>query len=313
MSPSRRPSLRLVRSGDACIALLLVPAVVPAAASADYTSANQWAGGSLKPDRQRGASQYPAEGVLVSMTTSPTRARLAIVLNDSHCKAGRAMSGTVTPGAGGDAEHLVLGVEAVRKVRNRRVRLDYAVSLRSVAPGVLAGTASVRGTIRDGRSTARCRQSASVVLRSRSALNAPLQPLSTDPASTRVGILGATIAPRVKAAFAIAKRADGYHHAMWTMHLSCVQGSRRFSFDTPNFAPRFRIRADGSFRGREVRRGSGKNEDGRFTRTFVGTISGRIDPDGIARGTVSVRERSRVDGDPVRVCTLPRTSFAAAP
>lgn len=313
MSPSRPSCPRRSRVRTTLLVAPLALGLVPAAASADYTSANQWAGGSLEPDRQRGASRLPAEGVLVSMTTSPTKARIALVMNDSRCAAGRTLAGTVTPGAGGNAEHLVLNVEAKRKVRNRRVRLDYAVSLRSPAPGVLAGTVSVRGTIRGGNSLGRCRQSASVLLRSRSALNAPLQSLTNDPATTRVGVLGATIAPRVRAAIAITKRADGYHHAMWTMHLSCVQGSRRFSFDTLNFAPRFRVRADGTFRGRDVSRRRGQNEKGRFTTTFNGTISGRIDPDGIARGTVAVRERSRVGDNPVRTCVMSRTPFAAAP
>jgi hypothetical protein len=223
------------------------------------------------------------------------------------------MTGVVTMGAGGDAEHLVLAVEASRRIRNRRVRLDYAVSLRSVAPGVLAGTASVQGTIRSGGSTGRCAISSPVTLRSRSALSTPLQALPTDPALTRTGILSATVAPRVRAAIAITKRADGYHHAIWAMHLSCRTGSRRTSFDTLNLAPRFRVRADGTFRKREVSRRRGTQGGRRIDSTFVGTISGRIDPDGIARGTVSVTERVRRPGSPARVCRMPRTSFAAAP
>jgi hypothetical protein len=85
------------------------------------------------------------------MTTSPTKARLAVSMTSRRCTAARTVTGVVTPGAGGDAEHLVLGVEARKRVRNRRVRLDYAVSLRSAAPGVLTGTASVRGSFRDGK------------------------------------------------------------------------------------------------------------------------------------------------------------------
>jgi hypothetical protein len=314
MTPSHRPA----RYVPLCATALLVPALLPAAASADYASAHEWAGGALSPARQPGASKYPIDGFLVSLTTSPTKARLAVSMTSRRCTAARTVTGVVTPGAGGDAEHLVLGVEARKRVRNRRVRLDYAVSLRSAAPGVLTGTASVRGSFRDGKGRFRCNESAPVVLRSRSALNAPLQPLTTDSSLPRVGVLSATISPRVKAAIAITKRADGFLHALWTQHLSCTSGPKRTSFDSFNFAPRFRIRANGSFVGRESlktrgRVTGGRTKRARYRRTFTATIRGRIDPDGIARGTVRVTERYQETGYLARVCRLARTSFSAAP
>ena len=309
LHPVSRRRLRLL----AALTLFSVPGILPTAASADYASARQWAGGSLAPGRQAGASRYPGRGTLVSLTTSATAARLRVDFQTPRCGTAETLRGRVTPAPGGDAEYLTLAVDAARKVRNRREHLDYAVALRPVVPGVLSGTASVRGTFRNGRRTIRCNASSAVTLRSLSALTAPPQALSTDPARPRVGILASTVQPRVLASIAITKRADGWHHAMWTEHISCVSGGKRSSFETVELVPRFRVRADGTFRSREVVRRRGRTKDGPYRYTFVGTIRGRIDGDGIARGTATSRSRYRQKGFYDKVCTLGRRTFAAAP
>jgi hypothetical protein len=291
----------------------VLPAVVPTAASADYASANQWGGGALAPARQAGASRYPTRGTLVSMTTSATAARLRVDFQTPRCGTAETLRGRVTPAPGGNAEYLAIAVDAARKVRNRREHLDYAVSLRPAAPGVLSGTASVRGTFRNGRRTIRCNATSPVTLRSRSAVTTPLQTSPTDPALPRTGILASTVQPRVLASIAITKRTDGWHHAMWTEHISCVSGGTRSSFETVDLVPRFRVRTDGTFRGREVVRERGRTKDGPYRYTFVGTIRGRIGADGIARGTATSRSRYRQKGFYDKVCSLGRTTFAAAP
>ncbi|CAB4914657.1 unannotated protein [freshwater metagenome] len=312
MSSHRRSSRRTVRRAAACAPLLLLPALAPAAASADAVTANTWAGGSLGFHRQPAAPRYPAGAALVSLVTSSTTARLAVTLDGTRCLATRTLTGTVTPGAGGGPEHLVLAVDARRKVRSKAERLDFTVALRSAAPGLLAGTASVRGTIRQGGRTLRCDVERFVVVRSRSALEAPLAPLTTDPAAMRTGVLLSPVAPRAQAAIVIARREDGFHHAAWTQHLTCTVGSERTAFDAPNFAPRFRVRADGSFRGREVLRTRVRIQGERVSRVFTSTIEGRIGADGIARGAVQVSERISGAGGAL-TCEVPRTAFAAAP
>lgn len=312
MSSSRRPARRLLRRAAACAPLLLAPVLLPAVASADYTSANQWGGGVLAADRMPGNARYPVKGTLVSMTTSPTKARLSLAFRTRPCNATTTLTGRVTVVPGGDEEHLALTVDGSRKIRNSKKHLDYAVALRPAAPGVLTGVASMRGTIRDGKRVYRCNATSTVTVRSRSVLAAPLQPSPTDASLPRVGVLSSTVAPRVKAAIAITKRADGGYHAIWSEHVSCASGSKRSSFDSVNFAPRFRIRADGTFRARETVHERAKTKKGRSTYTFVGRISGRIDADGVARGAVSTSSRYRETGYRDLVCRG-SASFMAAP
>jgi hypothetical protein len=294
--------------------LLVSLALAPAVASADYASANEWAGGGLAPDRQPGNPKLPVRGTLVSMTTSPTRARLSVNLGDQGCRTENvALKGRVTPAPGGDAEHLTISVEASRRVRNDGQRLTYAVSLRPAAPGILTGTASVRGTYSDGRRRRRCDIASTVVLRSRSSLDAPRGPSPTDPGRPRAGVVASLVAPRVKGAIAITRRADGWYHGMFTGHNTCRSGRKRSSFDSIYYKSRFRIRADGTFRSRVAYKDRGTVKKGRFSYSFVGTLSGRIDPDGIARGIVSSTSHYKETGYLVKTCRLTPSSFAAAP
>jgi hypothetical protein len=57
----------------------------------------------------------------------------------------------------------------------------------------------------------------------------------------------------------------------------------------------------------------GKTEKGRYTYRFVGVITGRIGPDGIARGSVSSATRYTETGFFPKVCRSKKASFAAAP
>lgn len=240
---------------------------------------------------------------------------MSVSLTSKRCGYSDTVRGTVTPGTGGDAEHLVLAVAGTRKVRSKKAHLDFGIALQSAAPGVLSGTATVRGTYKrasDGH-TVRCNLTSAVLLRSRSALNAPLQALSTDSAVPRVGVLASTIQPKVRAAIAITKRADGFHHAIWTAHVSCRSGSKRSADDPVFFAPRFRIAADGTFRGRERTTYRSTRKHRRIAYRFLGVIKGRIDPDGVARGTVTTTSRYRETGYHDLVCRTPTSSFAAAP
>lgn len=309
MSSSRPRLARLA----AVAPVLLAGVSLPAAASASPTTANQWSGGALSPDRQSGASRYPTRGTLVSMTTSSSAARLSVSFQTPRCGTAETLRGRVVQQAGGTAEHLAISVEASRRVRNRRERLDYLVALRPASPGVLVGTAAVRGTFRNGRRTIRCNASSAVTVRSRSTLVAPPQPFSTDAALPRLGVFRSTISPRVLAAIAITKRVDGFHHAMWTERIRCVSGGRRSSFETVDVVPRFRIRADGSFRGRHVVTDRGRDENGRYVLRFVGTVRGRIGADGIARGVATSSSRFRQRGFYDKVCSIGTVRFEAAP
>jgi hypothetical protein len=80
-----------------------------------------------------------------------------------------------------------------------------------------------------------------------------------------------------------------------------------------NVGKRFRVRKDGSFRGREVFNRSRRVKARRNHFRFVATISGRIGPDGVARGRIAIRSRDRLTGYQDLVCVVPSTPFAAAP
>lgn len=300
-------------------ALALVPAAVPAAAAADPVSANTWAGGSVSRERSPTlGSAYAARGALVSMVTTSTRARLFVSIRSPRCVANGTLRGTVALQPGGVGEQLALRVVARRTVTTlygeRRSRARIAVSLAPAAPGDLAGTVTARGrTTTAGGGSRSCVLRERVRLRSRTALTAPLAPLSVDRAALRTGIVEQTIAPKVRGSIAIVRRTDGAFHALWTVHERCVSGPKRTADDYVNVAKRFRVAADGSFRGREVFVDSGRRDGGHFRQRFVATIRGRFLPDGTVRGTVTADSRLRETGFSDLVCTSPASSFVAAP
>jgi hypothetical protein len=314
--PSRRHPL-----GSAAIvaAALLLPSLsLPAVASADATTANTWAGGTLGSARD---GAYAAEGALVSLVTGPKRARIAVQVYNRKCFTNsetRRATTTVVPGAVGD--HVTLNVAGTVRFKRRQrygtVRTRVRIDLKAVAPGVLQGTVKVSGDpIRSSRRPLNCSQTTNVQVRSQASLAAPLAPMTADPAALRTGFVALSRSPRVPGAIAIAKRSDGYHHAYWTLRMRCRSAGKTTTLINVNYGRRFRVRADGTFRGRELLVRRGKRRDDRWTRRIVLTIKGRIDPDGVARGTVASADRlswrrGRFYG---RSCRMPATAFAAAP
>lgn len=314
-----RPSLRRSSATAVLAAALALPALsLPAGASADTKAANTWAGGTLGAARD---GAYPAEGALVSMVTGPKRARIAVSVYNRKCftvSETRRATTSVVPGSVG--EHVTLNVAGTVRFKLRQrygtVRTRVRIDLKAVAPGVLQGTVKVSGDpIRSRRRPLNCSQTTPVQVRSQTSLAAPLAPLTADPAALRTGIVALTRSPRVPGAIAIAKRSDGFHHAYWSLRMRCRSAGKTTTVFNRNYGRRFRVRPDGTFTGRERLLRRGKRRGDRWTRRTVVVISGRIDPDGVARGTVALTDRlswrrGRFYG---RSCRMPATAFAAAP
>jgi hypothetical protein len=301
----------------ALLPLLLLSLAAPTAASADYASANTWAGGTAGQGRSTLTGRnYAARGALVSMVTSPSRARLAVSVRSDRCVANGTLRGTIVPQAGGVGDLLALGVRARGTVTTSgshgRTRARVTLDLAPAAPGVLVGTVRAEGRVtRNGRRRA-CRMRESVTLRSRAALGTP-GAFSTDPLALRTGIVESRIAPRVPGSIALIGRADGAVHGFWRIHVSCRSGSKRSADDVVNLNRRFRVRADGGFRDREVFVSRTRVKGGTRVIRFVATISGRIAADGVARGRVRLQTRDREPGYLDLVCSSPSVPFTAAP
>jgi hypothetical protein len=301
----------------ACCTLLAVPALAPAA-SADYAAANTWAGGTVGAGRSALLGRdFAARGALVSLVTGPSRARLSVSLRSDRCVTNGTLRGVVTVHPGGTGDLQALEVRARKTLATRtavgRTRARVTVTLTPGAPGLLVGTVEARGRVTLRGRSRPCRMRETVIVRSRAALATPPGPLSTDPAALRTGIVESRIAPRVRGAIAIAKRRDGSFHGFWSVHQTCRSGTKRSADDFVNVGKRFRVRADGSFRGRERFTRTERVPEGRFRLRFTATISGRIGPDGVARGRVAIRSSSTLTGYTDLVCTVPSTPFAAAP
>jgi hypothetical protein len=313
-----RPRRRALRAAAVSCTLLVLPALAPAAASADYAAANTWGGGTVGRERSPDlGGAFPIEGALVSMVTGPDRARLSVSVRSARCVVNGTMRGVVTAQPGTVGDQLAVGVTARRTLTTRleagRSRARVTVALAPAAPGVLRGTVAARGTVTVGGRRRACVLRETVVLRSRAALGSPLTALTTAASAPRTGLVETTVPPRVRGSIAITKRRDGAYHAIWSVHQSCRSGSKRSTGDYVNLGRRFRVRADGSFRGREVTTRRGRTAEGRFHFRFVATISGRIDADGVARGRVAVSSRRKETGYYDLVCRMPSTPFAAAP
>jgi hypothetical protein len=298
--------------------LLALPALAPTAASADRAAANTWGGGTVGAQPSRIASRaYAGRGALVSLFTSGKRARLFVSIRSDRCVVNGELHGTAVKQPGGAPSLHAVTVAARRTVTTRstpgRSRARLSVALAPVAPGVLVGTVQARGRVTLRGRTRRCALRETVTVRSRAALASPSAGLTTDPGATRAGLVETPISPRVRGAIALARRADGRIHGLWSVHQTCRSGPKRSADDYVNVAKRFRVRADGSFRARESVVTRNRVKGGLERLHFVATISGRIGPDGVARGTVSVRSRSRLKGYDDLVCRMPSTPFAAAP
>ncbi|WP_304785607.1 hypothetical protein [Patulibacter sp.] len=233
-----------------------------------------------------------------------------------RCVANGTMRGTVVARPGGTGDLLAIEVRARRTLTTNgtygRARSRVTLELTPAAPGKLIGTVRARGRVTlNGRSRP-CSMRETVTLRSRAALAAP-GALATDPLAPRVGLVESRIAPRVPGAIALTGRRDGTVHGFWFAHQTCRSGTKRSAADLVNVIERFRIRADGSFRHREVSIIRRRVPEGRSRVRFVATISGRIGADGVARGRIAVQSRDRVAGFDDLVCRTPSTAFTAAP
>jgi hypothetical protein len=318
MTRPARPRRRALRAAAVLCILSALPALAPSAASADYASANTWGGGAAGPGSSAvTGDDFAARGALVSMVTSPTRARLFVSVRSDRCVVNGTLRGVVSvqPGGVGDLQALRVGARRTltTKASTGRTRARVSVALVPGAPGLLVGTVEARGRVTLHGRTRACAMRERVSVRSRAALAAPAGPLSADPGASRTGIVDSVISPRVPGAVAITKRPDGSLHGFWSLHQTCVSGTKRSSDDFVNVGKRFRVRKDGSFRGREVFTRSARVKEGRSRFRFVATITGRIGDDGVARGRVTVRSRDELTGYIDLVCTVPSTPFAAAP
>jgi hypothetical protein len=224
--------------------------------------------------------------------TSAPRARIHVILVDPRCGMGTAIpSGRSAVAAGGQGAYAAFTIRGRRTQRYRSrfgtTKLTATVDLAPASAGVLQGTLRVTGTARDARRPHRCDVSMPVVVRSHQALLTPLAPGTTDAAAPRTGLVADTIRPRVPASIAITKRADGRLHAVWSYTLVCRAGKASSELAQYETARSFPIRADGSFRG--VERGTlrGRTDGERYVSRFSAAVRGRIDADGIARGTIS--------------------------
>lgn len=313
-----RPRRRALRAAGVSCSLLALPALAPAVASADYASANTWAGGTAGAARAAAPRRdFAAGGVLVSMVTGPPRARLYVSVRSDRCVVNGTLRGVVSVQPGGAGDLQALTVSARRTIVSRttlgRARARVTVTLAPGAPGLLVGTVEARGRVTLGGRSRACAMRRTVSVRSRAALATPPGPLSTDPGATRTGIVESKIDPNVRGAIALTKRRDGSIHGFWIVHQTCRSGSKRSADDVVNSGKRFRVRKDGTFRGREVHVTSGRTPKGRFRLRYVATISGRIDADGVARGRVAISSRETETGFFPLVCRAPSTPFAAAP
>jgi hypothetical protein len=318
MSHPVPPRGRALRAVVVSCGLFALPALVPVAASADAAAANTWGGGTAGPAPSTVTGRaYAERGALVSVSTTASRARLRVSLRSDRCTVNGTLRGTVTAQPGGTGELLALSVAARRTVTTDltkgRSRTRVTVALAPAAPGVLVGTVEARGRVTLRGRSRPCRMRETVTVRSRAALSTPPAPASTAPGIPRTGIVETRVTPGARGAIALAPRSDGSLHGFWTFHQTCRSGSKRSADDQVNVAKRFRVRADGSFRARESVVTRNRVKGGRERLHFVATISGRIDPDGVARGTVSMRSRSRLAGYDDLVCRMPSTPFAAAP
>jgi hypothetical protein len=318
MSHPVLPRRRALRAAVVSCSLLALPALVPVAASADRAAANTWGGGTAGAQPSRvGPAAYAGRGALVSLFTRGKRARVYVSIRSDRCVANGELRGRVVEQPGGAPSLHAVTVTARRTVTTQSVpgrsRTRLSVTLAPVAPGVLAGTVEARGRVTLRGRTRSCALRETVTVRSRAALITPGAGLTTDPGATRSGLVETPIKPGVRGAIAIAKRADGSLHGLWSVHQTCRSGPKRSAGDFVNLQKRFRVRADGSFRVRESVVSRNRVEGGRERLHFVSTISGRIDPDGVARGTVSMRSRSKLKGYDDLVCRMPSTPFAAAP
>jgi hypothetical protein len=302
----------------AILPLLALPALAPASASADYASANTWAGGSVGAGRSALTGQdYPARGALVSLVTGPSRARMWVSVRSDRCVVNGALRGTTEARPGGVGDLQTVAVTASRvvvtKLTTGRSRTRVTVTLTPGGPGLLVGTVEARGRVTLRGRSRPCVLREAVTVRSRAALATPLAPATTDVAATRTGVVGLRLAGRVPGAIALTKRRDGSIHGLWSVHQTCRSGSKRSADDYVNVGKRFRIRKDGTFRGRESFTRTKRLGKRRSRLRFVATISGRIDADGIARGRIAVHSREKEAGYYDLVCTVPSTPFAAAP
>jgi hypothetical protein len=318
MSHPAVPRRRALRAAAVTCSLLALPALLPGSAAADAAAANTWGGGTAgaAPSRVTGRG-YAERGALVSVVTTASRARLRISLRSDRCTVNGTLRGTTTVQPGGTGDLLALSVTARRTITTDitrgRTRARVSVALTPAAPGVLVGTVEARGRVALRGRNRPCRMREAVTVRSRAVLATPPAAATTAPAVLRTGIVETRVTPGVRGAIALAPRSDGSLHGFWTFHQTCRSGSKRSADDFVNVAKRFRVRADGSFRSRESVVTRNRVKGGRERLHFVATISGRIGPDGVARGTVSMRSRSRLKGYDDLVCRMPSTPFAAAP
>lgn len=334
--PRRGPSAptRVTAAGGLALALAATVGGVAAPASASQAAEarasvaraanprpNAWSGGALVPTGGPGArAAYPGSGALVSLVTAAPRARAHVILLDPRCGMGGAIPrarAAVVPGGQGAYAALTVHGQRTKRYRSRygTTTLTATLDLAPASPGVLGGTLRVTGTARDTRRPYRCDVSVPVVVRSHQALLAPLAPGTTDVAALRTGLVDGTVRPRVPASIALIRRADGRMHAVWSFVLRCRSGRRTETVEQYETARAFAVRADGSFGGTE--RGSIRGRDGRggFTTRYAAVIRGRIDADGLARGTVNnTRTTTRPGGRGASVrCRTGNRRFVAAP
>lgn len=315
-------ALTATAGGVASPALASQAADAPAsAAHAADTRPNTWSGGALAPTGGPGArAAYPGSGVLVSLVTAAPRARAHVIVLDPRCGMGGAIPrarAAVAPGGQGAYAALTVHGRRAKRYRSRygTTTLTATLDLAPASPGVLRGTLRVTGTARDTRRPYRCDVSVPIVVRSHQALLAPLGPATTDVAALRTGLVAATTRRRVPEAIALTRRPDGRMHAIWSFTLKCRAGRSSRTLEQYETARAFPVRADGSFRG--VERGSlrGRDASGRFTTRFAAVIRGRIDADGLARGTVNnTQTATRPGSRGARVrCHTGSRRFVAAP
>lgn len=291
------------------------------AAQAADARPNTWSGGALAPTGGPGArASYPGSGVLVSLVTAAPRARAHVILVDPRCGMGGAIPrarAAVAPGGQGAYAALTVHGRRTKRYRSRygTTTLTATLDLAPASPGVLGGTLRVTGTARDTRRPYRCDVSVPIVVRSHTALLAPLTAVTTDVAALRTGLVGDTIRPRVPDSIALIRRTDGRMHAMWGFRLRCRSGRSSQPLEQYETARAFAVHADGSFGGMERGTLRGRDGDGPFATRFAAVIRGRIDADGLARGTVSnTQTTTRPGGRAASVrCRTGTRRFVAAP
>lgn len=295
--PSRPAALALVAAAVAGGAIL------PATASADV-----FGGGYAQVIKNKRADDL-GSAANVSADLQGAAVRVTVIATTRRCTTGglQRLSGVVPdPGT----SQTFTATRTVRlKIGRTRGRVRIAIEGRRTAPDAFSGTVALIGTIRAGKAKSRCRATLPIELRSTTPAARP----GTAFGLSRYGTTSERLDGQ-RAGALLVSRPDGRLGATWTTRFRCRSAGR------PNgggiattVAPPFRVRPDGSFRGVERHFERGGKGRTRYSFSFKSTISGRIGPDGVARGTVRASSRYERFHYYPNVCRTKTASFVAAP